>query len=249
MRILALDTSSEKLLATLFDESSPEVLASGEFDVTNHGPGLLPIVDGLLAPHGVNTVEAIVCGTGPGSFTGIRIGLSFAKTFAFLRQVPLFTINVFDCFFTLTEPGDSLPLFVLQDARRGELYAAGHAAGQELLAPCVTDVEAVCGAAPEDARFTGTGVVLHREILEARFPESAFALAGRGLSVELLAAAARRKVATGDSVNVPAAEPLYLRVSDAELNLAAGRLRSAWSRQVTFDADGRLQVTVPADGT
>ena len=231
MLALALDTSSNRLLLALGDTSSGKLLAQDDVVVENHGPGLVSRMENLFAGFQLADVGAIACGLGPGSFTGLRIGLSFAKTFAHVRGLQLHVLDVFDLYHSLVETLD--PVVVLQDARRQELYACGlEPGGRRFWEPCVTTLEHVFQSAPTKAVFLGTGARLHDTALRERFGESSMAEAGRDPDVLSLWKAALGVFISRQPLEAVGVEPLYLRASDAELNLAAGKIRSAWSRVV-----------------
>jgi len=228
-RILALDTSSDRVLLSLGTEGSEEPAAGLVSTEKSHGPGLLTHVERLFQGQEPG-VYAIACGRGPGSFTGVRIGLSFAKTFAWVRKIPLYTFDVFDLYFTLA--GEAGPVWVLEDARRGELYACAMTDGVIMRGPEVTTFERVLEIAPPQARFLGSGARLHAQALMDRFGASAVdgveQLPDAG-ALHRTAVRIWRKTEPGNPVT---AEPLYLRASDAEVNLASGKIRSSWSRVV-----------------
>jgi tRNA threonylcarbamoyladenosine biosynthesis protein TsaB len=230
MRILALDTSSDRVLLSLGDEGDPVPVAAVVSTEKSHGPGLLAHLEGLFAGQDVRQVDALACGRGPGSFTGIRIGLSFSKTFAWVRKLPLYTFDVFDLYFTLS--GGAGPVWVIEDARRGELYAAARVDGVPVGAPEVTTLGRVLETAQAGARFFGSGARLHAEPLRERFGEASVADAPLLPDATTLHRTALRLLQTAQPCNPITAEPLYLRASDAEVNLAAGRIRSSWSRVV-----------------
>lgn len=230
MRILALDTSSDRVLLSLGDDGASNPLSAVVSTEKSHGPGLLTHMETLFRGQDVQHVEAIVCGRGPGSFTGVRIGLSFAKTFSWVRKIPLYTFDVFDLYFTLVR--ESGPVWVLEDARRGELYACVRTDGVIVRGPEVTTLERVLETAPPQAQFLGSGARLHAGALRECFGEAAVAAVELLPDATMLHRTALRIRCATEPGNPVTAEPLYLRASDAEVNLASGRIRSSWSRVV-----------------
>ena len=229
MRILALDTSSDRVLLSLgsTDSDTPEAgLVSSE---KNHGPGLLVHMQALFAGQAPD-VDAVACGRGPGSFTGVRIALSFAKAFAWARRIPLVTFDVFELHFTLV-PSDG-ELWVLEEARRGELYAAARRDGATSFGPAVITLEEVWRQAGPGARFLGSGARLHEAALGERYGAASVAGARLLPDAAALHRAATVAAAAGGPGSAVTAEPMYLRASDAEVNLAVGRIRSSWNRVV-----------------
>jgi len=96
MRLLAIDTSTLMAsVAIAMAERSPaptlHVLAWGESDVDTHSDRLLPLIDSVLRESGMKLtdISEIAVGAGPGSFTGLRIGMATAKGLAFAGDKPL----------------------------------------------------------------------------------------------------------------------------------------------------------------
>lgn len=224
--ILSVDTTSPRLrLAYGPDNGSPKTVF--EEDVDNHGPGLIPRMDTLLQGAGLDLIDALVCCRGPGSFTGIRIGLSFAKTLTVMRNIPLFLVDTFALHFELA-PQDATCVWVLLDARRGELYAQARGESAWGTMSQIVTIEDVLQTASLHAKFVGSGAHVHFQELESRF--GAGCVITTQPDAYTLHNIAKKCVHEDSPVDPIHAEPLYLRKSDAELNFAAGRIRSAWSR-------------------
>lgn len=112
----------------------------------DRGKGLLPAVDALLASAGlgIDAIEGLAVDVGPGSFTGARIGVAFAKGLAFARALPVVGVTSLEALAhaAATSPRrPRAPLLPLRDARNGEAYFAlydlpeGVAAGDPPAAP------------------------------------------------------------------------------------------------------------------
>ncbi|HEX3660243.1 MAG TPA: tRNA (adenosine(37)-N6)-threonylcarbamoyltransferase complex dimerization subunit type 1 TsaB [Acidobacteriaceae bacterium] len=98
MNVLAIDTCGALgtvALARLKDGAEPDVLGQTEIPGKTYSAQLVPVIRDLLRHHGVASaeIEAIVVTSGPGSFTGIRIGLSTVKGLAEAHSVPLLSIS------------------------------------------------------------------------------------------------------------------------------------------------------------
>ncbi|TLG80326.1 tRNA (adenosine(37)-N6)-threonylcarbamoyltransferase complex dimerization subunit type 1 TsaB [Vagococcus zengguangii] len=135
MKILSLDTSNQTLsLAVLEDE---RVLASYSSSVNkNHSVTLMPMIETLLGQIKMSPkeIDRIVVAKGPGSYTGLRIGVTTAKTLAWTLQAELVGISSLANLAASVGkvPGLIVPLF---DARRGNVYAGVYQwQGQELMA-------------------------------------------------------------------------------------------------------------------
>jgi len=128
LNVLALDTATEVLLLSA---------ASGDWWAglsvhhgLQHSPALLPLAERLLQDLGlsVRDLELVVCSTGPGSFTGIRIGLAAAMGIAHGRGIPIVGVSTLDAWASAWAawPGDVFPVI---DARRGNIYTAQYGRG------------------------------------------------------------------------------------------------------------------------
>ena len=139
MRVLGIDTARGEGSVALSREAFPPVERS-----LGESPGfdrvLFQAIDELLAAEGVTLgdLDGIAASTGPGSFTGIRVGLSAAKALAEIRGCPLFGISGLRALAASIPESDSALRAPLLDARRGELFAgfydaSGAAAAKEAL--------------------------------------------------------------------------------------------------------------------
>jgi tRNA threonylcarbamoyladenosine biosynthesis protein TsaB len=226
--LLALDTATRFATVAVCDES--DVRAEAEREVTTHSEGLLALVDRALAEAGVAEVralDAIACGRGPGSFTGLRIGLATAKGLCLAARRPLVCLSSLLPLGAAVEercPG-RLAGAVL-DARRGEVFFALHRGGvalepESLLAPAA--LAARLRGLGEPVLLAGDGALAYRELLVdgelgiALAPEECHAPRARHL-----APAARERVARGAFDDLAAAVPLYIRPSDARLPAGQG---------------------------
>lgn len=93
-RILSLDTSCEACSVALILPSG-EIAENYELAAQSHTQRLLPMVDDMLVQHGLQVadLEAIAFSAGPGSFTGIRIGMGVVQGLAFAGQIPVIPVS------------------------------------------------------------------------------------------------------------------------------------------------------------
>ncbi len=125
MLVLAVDTATPAVTAgvAVVDGAHLEVLGEQvTVDARAHGELLTPHVLAALdaAGHRMSDLDAIVCGTGPGPFTGLRAGMATAAALGHALDVPVHPVCTLDAI-AATETG---PLLVTTDARRKELYWA-----------------------------------------------------------------------------------------------------------------------------
>jgi tRNA threonylcarbamoyladenosine biosynthesis protein TsaB len=128
MNVLALDTATEIL--SLSAECGESWASLGVHHGLQHSPALLPLAERLLRDLGlsVQDLELVVCSIGPGSFTGIRIGLATALGIAHGRGIPIVGVSTLDAWASAWAawPGDVFPVI---DARRGNIYTACYTGG------------------------------------------------------------------------------------------------------------------------
>lgn len=122
--LLALDTSTHRASLALCRDG--ELLAEYTWDVgASHSVELLGRLEWLLKERGftLSQVVAVAAATGPGSFTGVRVAVTVAKTLAFSLNVPLLGISTLDIL-AYSQAAAAFPVCALMDAGRGEFYAA-----------------------------------------------------------------------------------------------------------------------------
>ena len=123
MKILGIETSTETGSLALLEGG--ETRARAEIDThERHSARIIPILDRLLAEAGwtVDELEAVGAGLGPGSFTGIRVGLAVARGLSFALKIPLKGVSSFEALARGAEGEGRIA--VLADARRGRIYLA-----------------------------------------------------------------------------------------------------------------------------
>jgi tRNA threonylcarbamoyl adenosine modification protein YeaZ len=138
-RVLAIDTSTSRTSVAIIDGDT--VLFSGYKDgATAHGPSLPALVQEGLA---VSDVDEVVVGMGPGPFTGLRVGIAFAQSFALARQIPVRGVCSLDAIAAQVNEPDFI---VTVDARRKEVYWARYTNGVRVSEPAVNFPADVTGA-------------------------------------------------------------------------------------------------------
>jgi tRNA threonylcarbamoyl adenosine modification protein YeaZ len=138
-KVLAIDTSTSRTSVAIIQDG--EVLYSGFKDgVTAHGPSLPALVQEALA---VSDVDGVVVGMGPGPFTGLRVGIAFAQSFALAREIPVRGVCSLDAIAGQIHESDFI---VTVDARRKEVYWARYTNGVRVAGPAVNFPADVTGA-------------------------------------------------------------------------------------------------------
>ena len=138
-KVLAIDTSTSRSCVAIIDGT--EVLYSGFRDgATAHGPSLPALVQEALA---VSDVDEVVVGMGPGPFTGLRVGIAFAQSFALAREIPVRGVCSLDAIAAQVTDKDFI---ITVDARRKEVYWARYTHGVRVGEPAVNFPADVSGA-------------------------------------------------------------------------------------------------------
>jgi len=220
--VLAMDTSTSTMALAL-DIGGGMIFTSEGDPTQRHGRGLVPAIRDLLRSAGLPPadLDALAVGLGPGSYTGLRVGLTAAKVLAFAGGRPLVGLDSLEAI-ARNAPTDTLRVAVVADAQRGDLYAADFARdrpGGPLRRSSPTRIESVLrwvagleGQGPVTAMGPGLGRVT------AALPASV-SVAGASDSHprgEILAALAREALDSGRRDDPWFLEPLYLRRSAAE---------------------------------
>jgi N6-L-threonylcarbamoyladenine synthase len=239
----ALDTSTDHLAIAVGDLDRPgTVVASADFASPRAAnTAVLPALERLLADADIEVrqLAAVVCGRGPGSFTGVRIGVATAKGLAHGLGIPLLGVGTLDAVASRLAAAPGGLIAVVGDAMRGEVYPALFRATAEgverLTADRVTRPEVVAvewAALNEPLMLTGWGLAKHGAVMAAVLGPSA-RMAEEQLRVpdgDSLVAAAWQGGGPGSLVHLATLDPadalaqfhpsallpVYTRLSDAE---------------------------------
>lgn len=234
MRALALDTASTQTVLALadLDEVSGEatLLASCQVDAPRQANQVLLARAALLLEEAglvTGDVDAVAVGRGPGSFTGVRIGVATAKGIACGLGVALYGVSTLDSVaWRAWRAGVRGRLGVVADAMRKEVYPVRYElddAGVTRLEPDMVAKPAQVAQAwageEDDITLTGDGLLKYAEFFEgasfAFAPEELWLPDGQSLVSAFAQAFATGKAGSGDAA---ALVPVYTRLSDAEEN-------------------------------
>ena len=209
---------------------------------------LLPTILALLeaARVAIADVEAFAVSVGPGSFTGLRVGVATVKGLAFGGDRLVVPVPTLAALALRAEPAPG-PVVALLDARRGEVYAAGYdgdLGGAARFGPAVLRPEALAAAiAALDAQgpctLIGEGVPVVAELLRARFGDALRLVpppAGRADAVAVGRLGARL-LARGAGIPADDLAPVYVRRAEAEVRRTGERFEASSKR---FDTPGNL---------
>lgn len=222
MLILGIETSTPVCSVALVDGNA--VCAQYTLDLgIHHSEHLFPMIQRVLADRGVSVgdLDGVAVASGPGSFTGVRIGLSSAKSLCMSADVPLVGVSTL-AGLAFAVGCDGLPVCAMLDARRDQVYVGVYELKQgglvASLADCADCIDAVLDRLPHPLFLVGDGAQVHQEQILTHLGKGAY-FAGAHLghpeagSIALLGGDLLRK---GERVDLDTFEPQYLRASQAE---------------------------------
>jgi tRNA threonylcarbamoyl adenosine modification protein YeaZ/ribosomal-protein-alanine acetyltransferase len=211
MLILALDTSMAACSACVYDVGAGKVLASQvAYMDRGQAEALAPMVQDVMQAAGIaySSLSRVVVTIGPGTFTGVRIGLSFARGLGVALSIPVVGINSLAAI-ACNETSKANPIIVASDARGNDIYLGTFdAGGDELTSPAIVRLDDIRDVLPRDVcHILGSGadaVLKHVAHIRSTAGDLPIAANFVGYAVKLHPTDA-------------APEPLYLRPPDVKL--------------------------------
>jgi tRNA threonylcarbamoyladenosine biosynthesis protein TsaB len=177
-----------------------------------HAAQLLPLATELLEEAGLTfrDLDRIAVGTGPGTFTGLRIGVATARALAQAADAELVGVSTLR---TLAQNVAGRPVLAVLDARRGEAFVAEYDGAEEVRAPAAVTPATLAGLARPGLMAVGDGSVRFRDVLEPAGTE----IPTDGSPLHQVSALALARLATAAPVPGEGVTPEYVRLPDAEL--------------------------------
>jgi tRNA threonylcarbamoyladenosine biosynthesis protein TsaB len=223
MLLLAIETSTLSGGVALIGEEGIVAEYRLNIEIT-HSERLLVMIDRVLqeARVSLSKVDALAVSIGPGSFTGLRIGLATAEGLALGAAKPIVTVPTLMALASRV-PFSTLPVVPLLDAKKKEVYwaAFGFEAGvcRRLIDDEVSSPEEMLRRIPRPALFLGEGSRLYADLIRREMGEQArFAPAALLLpSASSVAEIGLEKLKRGELSDPVSATPFYLRRSEAEI--------------------------------
>ncbi len=220
--ILSIESSTLCCSAAL---SSPgKVWSEVTFNLrSDGGRRLAPVIRDMMNGLSVSFRElsAIGVSCGPGSFTGLRVGMSTAKALACANDLPLYSVNSL-LLLAFNASLSGLDICPMLDARKGEVYAAIYKFGgrsfEEKLRPTVISPQQLAEILPGKCVLIGEGALGYRELFESG-GDSYRPIAPPSLSLPRashIASLVHSGMVTESVTDVVSLEPLYIRRPEAE---------------------------------
>jgi tRNA threonylcarbamoyladenosine biosynthesis protein TsaB len=216
MRILAVDTALGLCSALVMDTATDQIIARESLLMDRgHAEALMPLLERVMAhvPEGFSSLERIATTVGPGSFTGLRVGLSAARAIALATSLPIVGITTLSAFAApyLGDGSDRNVASVI-DARHQHVYlqiSGSH--GRIIVPPCIIPiVEAEALIFSAEARIVGSGASLFAKLADASHSKTICEADQAGPDCEWVA-----RLAAFANPEDARPTPLYLRPPDA----------------------------------
>ena len=223
MVTLAFDTSTKTESVAVL---RGEILLVEQFINTgkNHGETLLPVIENILSVAGVriDEIELLAVTIGPGSFTGLRVGVSTAKGLALSEGTPIVGVSTLDALAS-NVTSSNITICPMLYARKKEVYAAFYRLSRTGSLERMTDErvispEMLLAGIDEDILCLGDGALAYGDLIRLMMTDKAHFVPGplnhiRASSVGLIGL---KKFHDGDTLNAVRVAPRYLRLSEAE---------------------------------
>ena len=220
MLVLGMDTSTRLLSLALVRDGEPLAVVD-EVTENNQSEILMSRIEAMMGKCGLvpGDLDLIGVALGPGSYTGVRVGVAVAKSLGYVLDVPVVGVSSLEVMAVAS--GCDGVVVPMMDARRGTVFASVVGPGREVLVPeGHGELEDVLARLPEGEAiwFVGDGAAAHRDRLldtsrQVRVVEEADLERGKA---EVVAELAR----VGSPIrNIHELTPNYLRKTEAEMNV------------------------------
>jgi tRNA threonylcarbamoyladenosine biosynthesis protein TsaB len=247
MRVLGIDTASPTASVAIVEDGAliaEEIRDRGGAARNaasptlkgNHSEIVLPLVDAVLAKSGsrLDGLSGIAISIGPGSFTGLRIGLATVKGLAYDRQLPVVGVSTLLANAARVKELSGM-ICSLLDARKREVYAGLFQSNGQRLTRLTEDtidslrkildlVKSLREANDQSVIFTGDGATVYEKLLLDEFAPFGQVAGGNSSVAAAVAALGIERFSNGTADDLGALAPLYLRPSEAESKLGKSRL-------------------------
>jgi tRNA threonylcarbamoyladenosine biosynthesis protein TsaB len=224
MKILAIETSTMLGGVAIVDEKSGLVAETKLNVKTTHSERLMTAVHQALTQSELvlDDIDAFAAASGPGSFTGLRIGLSTVKGLSYATGKPMVLVPTLEAF-AWNFPYSIYPVCLMLDARRSEVYAAVFQWGPAGFERVMEDVSIrpadLLSGLKGTVLFAGEGVKIYRDEITVVMKERAVIAPDYKMvpSPSNVASLGLVKALRGEYIEASKAVPFYIRKSEAEV--------------------------------
>lgn len=224
MLVLSVDSSYSTATCALIKDD--KILAEINLnDKKQHSIILMRLIDSILKEYeiDINDIDAFIISRGPGSFTGLRIGMATLKGLAFASKKPLISVSTLDAlaYNSISFQGIICPIM---DALRDNIYICLYKNENNNLTPLIKEqclnINELVTILKEQTLpiiFVGDGVAKHKEFLQENIPNSFFAPNHSNFpKASSVGELGIKKINDGVIENIDSINPIYLRKSQAE---------------------------------
>lgn len=217
MKILAIDTSS-KICSTAILEEDKVIDEITLDDGKTHSENLMPIVEEILTRNKMelSDIDLIAVSVGPGSFTGIRIGVASVKAMAEVNNLPIASVTSLETLARIDEVNNIKVSLI--DCKNNQVYCGIFNENFEKIEDYIADsIENVIEELKKYQEFicVGDGAVLHKDLILESFPKVKF-IDKNEQSAVYVGKMGYKKYLKHDTVTADTVNPIYLRKSQAE---------------------------------
>lgn len=219
MQILAISTSSNNCSVALLEDNKLIKELNIE-DAKTHSETLMPLIKDILDQTNcaLSKINYIACDIGPGSFTGIRIGVASIKAISQIHNIPICPISSLEGLAHQVESPNEL-IVSLIDARNNQAYCGifdnDYSINSDFFADSLTNIIEILKKENKSISFVGNASILHHDLLVSYFPNSSFSK-GNTLYASSIGKAAFININKGKTCTPDELVPMYLRKSQAE---------------------------------
>jgi tRNA threonylcarbamoyladenosine biosynthesis protein TsaB len=215
MKILSISTSSN-IASVSISEDDACILELNINNNKTHSETLMPLINELFKTAGLklSNIDAIACDIGPGSFTGIRIGVSSIKAMAESLDIPVIDVSSLEALSYNINDSDYKTICSLIDARNNQVYCGIFDKDHNLLESYIADdINNVMESLNkyEDILFVGDGAIVHKDLLKIKDFKSDNTIHSKHIAKCAYNKFINNSIKTADTIT-----PLYLRKSQAE---------------------------------
>ena len=224
MLVLSVDSSYSTATCALIKDD--KILAEINLnDKKQHSVILMRLIDSILKEYeiDINDIDAFIISRGPGSFTGLRIGMATLKGLAFASKKPLISVSTLDAlaYNSISFQGIICPIM---DALRDNIYTCLYKNENNNLTPLIkeqclniNELVTILKKQTLPIIFVGDGVAKHKEFLQENIPNSFFAPNHSNFpKASSIGELGIKKINDGVIENIDSINPIYLRKSQAE---------------------------------
>lgn len=221
MNILAIDTSCELCLTAILEKD--KVIDENNLDNgKTHSENLMPLIQELLSRNklDVKNINLIACSVGPGSFTGIRIGVASIKSIAEVLNIPVASVTSLEILASNIDKEDATKVSLI-DAKNNQVYCGIFDGEKEEY--FADDINVIIDKIKihKNIICVGNGAVLHRELLKEKINNMEFADNNKQSAVNT-GIIGYNKFLNNNLKDADTIAPIYLRKSQAEIKSKKG---------------------------